>query len=105
KTARRRGDQPHPAPMQGRPPTARASLKGRPAALTRGGSCPQGQQPPASTASCGQPTRAAFACSAVFGRGCRPWSALPLAGRRRQSQGWPPLGRAAASGQGQPPPA
>ncbi|RRT54886.1 hypothetical protein B296_00019091 [Ensete ventricosum] len=54
--ARRRGDQPRPAPMQGRPPAAKAPCKGatdygqaspqgRLAMLARGGSRSQGQHP------------------------------------------------------------
>ncbi|RWW57857.1 hypothetical protein BHE74_00035319 [Ensete ventricosum] len=37
KTVRRRGGHPRPAPMQGRPPTARL----RPRLAPKGGSCPQ----------------------------------------------------------------
>ncbi|RWW20854.1 hypothetical protein GW17_00015015 [Ensete ventricosum] len=74
KGVKRRGGQPRPAPMQGRPPTARprprppaigrlvttrASLKGRPVLPARGDAYgqkhhPRGQQPPTSTTVCGQ---------------------------------------------------
>ncbi|RWW56918.1 hypothetical protein BHE74_00036328 [Ensete ventricosum] len=74
KGVKRRGGQPRPAPMQGRPPkarpwprppaigrlvAARASMKGRPVVPARGDAYgqkhrPRGQQPPASMAVCGQ---------------------------------------------------
>ncbi|RWV84592.1 hypothetical protein GW17_00053682 [Ensete ventricosum] len=63
KAARRRGGHPRPAPMQGRPPTAKAPYK--------------------VAISCGHP-QGAVACSQPY----------------RQ----PPLGKADAGGQGQPPP-
>ncbi|RZR87208.1 hypothetical protein BHM03_00014569, partial [Ensete ventricosum] len=128
KAGRRRGGQPRPTPMHGRPPTAkprqrsptrgrlataRANPKGRPTAPTRGGSRPQGQclwaeASPACTANCGQPVWVAAACSVAPAkgagckapaRGCCPWPALPPAGATAPAVG------AAASGQGQPPPA
>ncbi|RWV78325.1 hypothetical protein GW17_00060720, partial [Ensete ventricosum] len=100
KAVRRRGGQPRPAPMQGRPPTtrpwprphkrekpaaARASPHGAAAAgnatLTTGPAVghPQG------TVARGQPCH-------QQGLQCRP-------------QGWWPLSRAAVGGQGQPSPA
>ncbi|RZR86429.1 hypothetical protein BHM03_00013628 [Ensete ventricosum] len=99
KVARRRGGQPQPAPMQGRPPTARsrlrppargwptatrANLQGRPAPLA-GAAAHKGcwrrsqGQPPASTPAYIAAHTKGAGCRAPA-RGCYPRLALPLAG-------------------------
>ncbi|RWV94418.1 hypothetical protein BHE74_00049415 [Ensete ventricosum] len=111
------------APARGRLTTARASLKGRPAALARGDTHPQGQQlagavPASRSAVCGGSTRPWARSVAASPQGRQPsagkaaCSAAPAKGasyralaRGSRQQWWPLLGRVVASGQWQPPPA
>ncbi|RZS04393.1 hypothetical protein BHM03_00034725 [Ensete ventricosum] len=100
---RRRGGQPRPAPMQGRPPMARlrpgpacmgGQQRSQGAAATRSGSSPQGrclraEAPPVGTTTCSAtPSRGAGYRTPA--RGCQKQ------GRWRRAQWWLPLGRAAA---------
>ncbi|RWW54267.1 hypothetical protein BHE74_00039161, partial [Ensete ventricosum] len=100
KVARRRGGQPRPAPMLGRPPTTRP--RPRPLA-SRGGACGHDGLRLAHRYD------SHWQRSACKGAGCRPPARsyrprqdLPPAGAAHRPQGWPPLGRATAGEQGQP---
>ncbi|RWV80423.1 hypothetical protein GW17_00058307 [Ensete ventricosum] len=84
---RRRGGQPRPAPMQGRPPTARgrlattrASTQVKPVEPERGS---RRQRPAGGRPYGQQPTRAALACRSITRKGCRlqPAGATPAHGQ------------------------
>ncbi|RWW09956.1 hypothetical protein GW17_00026527 [Ensete ventricosum] len=89
KAGRRRGGQPRPTPMHGRPPTARPRL--RPPTRGRSVARMHGQLRPA--------CRGGSRLQRGARKGLLPWPALPPVGATT------PVVGAAASGQGQPPPA